>query len=160
MRNYINLFEHEIIHNISKNQYNQAAQIADALFSYTGIDVIPYLDQTVDLSSSFVLQDNKEVKAFYLISVTDYETENEEIMKRLQGLSGVWGIALGVKPTEKNKGYGKTIRDYARNYYKSQGFDYFWGYQFKSLNNIDNWLKYREILEYDDNMYVTVEFFN
>jgi hypothetical protein len=75
----------------------------------------------------------------------------------LKDLKGVEGVALGVFPEYKNLGIGKQLISYSQGL--SGQFDYIWGYQFKSLKNIDNWLKRRKIYSESPTMYITYELF-
>jgi len=39
------------------------------------------------------------------------------------------------------------------------GVDYIWGFQFKSLKNIDDWLKRRKIYFENEGLYITYQIF-
>jgi hypothetical protein len=78
---------------------------------------------------------------------------NEDVFK---GLNGIEGIALGVFKEYKNMNVGKKLIDYPKNL---PGVDYIWGYQFKSLKNIDDWLKRRKIYYENKVFYITYQLF-
>lgn len=67
---------------------------------------------------------------------------------------GIHGVVLALKPEFRGKGYGRRLRDIPRTLGR---YDYVWGYNVKSLGNIDNWLKYgRRIIGESDACYVTL----
>jgi GNAT superfamily N-acetyltransferase len=71
--------------------------------------------------------------------------EIAERMAKYQGLRGVEGVALAVDPMYRGKGAGKLLREYSL----TMDYDYIWGMQFKSLNNLDNWVKSGRELIYE-----------
>lgn len=64
---------------------------------------------------------------------------------------GVQGVVLGVLPEYHNLGYGKILIDYSL----TLNFDYIWGMHWKGLNNIDHWLKKRQLLSDCPEFYIT-----
>ena len=75
----------------------------------------------------------------------------------LKDLNGVEGIALGVLKEYKNKGVGKKLIEYPKSI---PNVDYIWGYQFKSLKNIDDWLKRRKIYFENNVFYITYQIYS
>ena len=67
------------------------------------------------------------------------------------------GIALGVLKEYKNKSVGKKLIEYPKSI---PNVDYIWGYQFKSLKNIDDWLKRRKIYSENNVFYITYQLLN
>ena len=66
-------------------------------------------------------------------------------------LEGIEGVALGVNPEYKGLGIGKKLIEYSQNL----PYDYVWGQQLESLQNIDHWTKRREIAAYFPGLYLT-----
>jgi len=72
-----------------------------------------------------------------------------------EGLIGVEGILLGVDKSIRGLGWGTKLKDYT----KTLGADYVWGFQAKGLNNLDHWLKRRILISEVNNCYITAEIF-
>lgn len=67
---------------------------------------------------------------------------------------GIHGVVLALKPEFHGNGYGRRLRDTPRIFGR---YDYVWGYNVKSLGNIDNWLRYgRRIIGENDTCWVTL----
>ena len=66
------------------------------------------------------------------------------MLKKHKG-KGIEGVALFLKPEFRNQGLGKVLIEYPYTRL-NQEFSYIWGGQEKTLNNIYDWLKRREIL--------------
>lgn len=109
-----------------------------------------------DYNLSIVAEVDGNVAGFYLLReepIPEEDNEDYEILKNLKGLEGV---ALGIFKEYKNYGIGKEMIEYP----KKLGFNYIWGYQLKSLENINDWLKRRKLYaEYSD-LYITYQIFN
>ena len=70
-------------------------------------------------------------------------------------MDGVEGILLFVEEAYRGKGWGNKLKDMP----KEIGYDYVWGRQHKNLNNLDHWLKRRELILEKEREYVTAEIF-
>ena len=108
-----------------------------------------------DFEISFMLLDEKEniVGAYTLLKNEIYEEyPNTE---KYEGLDGVEGILLFVEEAYRGKGWGNKLKDMP----KEIGYDYVWGRQHKNLNNLDHWLKRRELILEKEREYVTAEIF-
>jgi hypothetical protein len=57
--------------------------------------------------------------------------------EKYRGLRGLEGVALAVDKSHRNRGAGRLLREYSL----TMDYDYIWGMQFRSLNNLDNWIK-------------------
>jgi GNAT superfamily N-acetyltransferase len=58
---------------------------------------------------------------------------------------GIEGVALFLKPEFRSQGLGKALIEYPYTHL-NQHFSYIWGGQEKTLNNLFDWLKRRELL--------------
>jgi hypothetical protein len=107
-------------------------------------------------SISIVATVDDEIAGFYFLCFAKIPKGGDpKIYKELKTLNGVEGIALGVNKKFKNMGVGKKLIDYTQNL----DVDYIWGYQFKSLKNIDDWLKRRKIYLETETLYLTYQKF-
>jgi len=70
-------------------------------------------------------------------------------------LNGVHGVLLAVDSEIRGLGWGNKLKDYP----KTMGYSYIWGEQLKSLNNIKDWLKRRDLLADTNYSYITAELF-
>jgi GNAT superfamily N-acetyltransferase len=114
-----------------------------------GTSVDAYVEMA-DLTYSIVAVYGDEIIGFYLLTPRDLPLED------LQGLRGIEGIALAVKPEFRGTGVGKKLADYPKSY----GFDYLWGMQLKSLGNLNHWLKRRELVADGGACWFTMERYN
>lgn len=104
-----------------------------------------------------VLEVNGEVAGFYFLKEETIPNDgNPEPYNTLKNMRGVEGVGLGIFKKYMGLGLGKKLIEYP----KSIGYDYIWGYQLKSLENIDDWLKRREIYVETPQMYITYQIFN
>jgi hypothetical protein len=111
--------------------------------------------ENFNMDLSIVAKVGDNLAGFYFIS-------NDQIPKggynenELMDLNGIEGIALGVFKEYKNMNVGKKLIEYPKSL---PGVDYIWGYQFKSLKNIDDWLKRRKIYFENKAFYITYQIF-
>lgn len=103
--------------------------------------------------SVLLIDENDKIMGVYLLGdkQLDSITTNEKYIK----LNGVEGVLLAVSDKIRGQGWGNKLKDYP----KTLGFDYVWGQQLKILNNLDDWLKRRELIEETQNVYITAEIF-
>jgi hypothetical protein len=62
---------------------------------------------------------------------------------------------LAVDKSIRGMGWGNKLKDYP----KTLGIDYIWGQQLKTLNNLNDWLKRRELVGETNSVYITAEIF-
>jgi hypothetical protein len=55
----------------------------------------------------------------------------------------------------RGQGWGNKLKEYP----KTLEVDYIWGQQLKTLNNLEDWLKRRELLGETVGVYITAEIF-
>jgi GNAT superfamily N-acetyltransferase len=103
---------------------------------------------------SVVAEVNGEVAGFYFLTQADLPPK--EGTGITDDMIGIQGVALGVSSKYKNLGIGKKLITYP----ETLGADYVWGFQFKKLENINDWLKRRKIYSETSGMYTTYQIFN
>lgn len=95
-----------------------------------------------DVAISIVATVDNKLAGFYFLGDTNIPRVREVDYKNFENLKGVEGVALGVFKPYLSLGIGKKLIQYTE---KNLNADYIWGYQLKSLENIDHWLKRREL---------------
>ncbi len=121
--------------------------------------IVSYINETADWNKSVQMTLNDQVIGCYVLgkrNMFDFisNCEIKTDLTKYENLKGVEGIAVIVLPEYQGKGYGNKLKDYP----KSIGADYIWGLQLKSLNNLEDWLKRRELVA-DCGVWVTAEIF-
>lgn len=114
--------------------------------------------EPIDSDNSIVVEVDGKLAGFYFLRPGSIpENINPELYEELKDLSGIEGVALGVFPEYKNLGIGKRLIEYPKN----MGYDYIWGYQFKPLKNLGDWLKRRKYYGFDEeeNAHITYQVF-
>ena len=103
--------------------------------------------------SVILLDDEDKIMGLYLLgnSQLDSLTLNEKYVK----LKGIEGVLLVVDEEIRGQGWGDKLKDYP----KTLDFDYIWGQQLKTLNNLEYWLKRRELITETKSVYITAEVF-
>jgi hypothetical protein len=107
-----------------------------------------------DLSAVLTLDDR--VIGFYFIGDMQIPDTGNPLYDELKDLRGVMGISLGILPKYKELGLGKKLINWSQRL----PVDYIWGGQEKSLNNINDWRKRREIYYDGPDFYLTFQMLN
>ncbi len=144
---------------IPKNLRNSVIEWTYPFFN-THMDEIAFLEYLKEVTNwelSILLMDGDIIKGVYLFgdSTIEWFVTHSEWNEKYSKLKGVEGVLLVVDSSIRNQGWGNKLKDYP----KSLGVDYIWGQQFKSLNNLDDWLKRRELITITDDCYITLELF-
>jgi len=105
-----------------------------------------------DKSLSLVALVGDKIAGFYFIGNHPIPKGGEDYEK-FKNLKGIEGMGLGVFKEYKNLGVGKKLIETTQ----QLPVDYIWGYQFKSLKNIDDWLKRRKIYYENAGVYITYQ---
>lgn len=128
------------------------------VFYKTGMDNKTLWDMIapVDANLSVVAEIDGKIGGFYFLRSEDIPPNNPKLYEKLSKLNGLEGVALGVFKEYKQYGIGKDLIEYP----KRLGYDYIWGYQLKSLENIKDWLKRRKLYYENPYLYITYEIFN
>lgn len=108
-----------------------------------------------DKNLSVVAKINNQIAGFYFIG-DDNIPEGGKDYNILKKLKGVEGIALGILKEFKNKGVGKKLIEYPKTI---PNINYIWGFQLKSLKNIEHWKKRRKIYYENEYLYITYQIF-
>ena len=103
--------------------------------------------------SAKLVDDNGNIMGLYLLG--DKQLNSLINITEYNDLKGVEGVLLAVDTSIRGKGWGNKLKDYP----KTLGYDYIWGQQLKSLDNLNDWLKRRELVYSDEDIYITLEKF-
>jgi hypothetical protein len=108
--------------------------------------------------SSILIDDNEKILGVYLLGESSpaYLMDKDIWFDKYSRLEGVEGVMLAIDPTIRKQGWGSKLKDYP----KTLGADYIWGQQLKGLNNLNEWLKRRELVGETDDCYITAEIFS
>lgn len=121
--------------------------------------LINYLNHATDWNLSKKLVYNGKIIGCYLFGegdIVDLVSHCDHIdLSPFEGLRGIEGIAVAVLPEFRGTGLGNKLKDLPR----SMGYDYVYGQQLKSLNNLDDWLKRRFLVADCGGVWVTAEIF-
>lgn len=113
------------------------------------------LNETNWEKSAMLVDDNDRIFGLYLIGdrqLNDLIPNNTNYKNKV----GVQGVLLAVDNSLRGQGWGNKLKDYP----KTLGFDYIWGEQLKTLNNLKDWLKRRKLVAQTEYCYITLEEFN
>ena len=105
-------------------------------------------------NSLLLLNDKDEIKGVYLLG--DQPVSSLVKTDEYKDLKGVEGVVLAVDESLRGKGWGTKLKDYP----KTMGYDYIWGQQLKTLNNLEDWLKRRVLVAETKSVYITLEKFS
>lgn len=103
--------------------------------------------------SAIILDDEDKIKGLYLLG--DTQLDKSFLTEKYTGLKGVEGVLLVVDKEIRGQGWGNKLKEYP----KTLEVDYIWGQQLKTLNNLEDWLKRRELLGETVSVYITAEIF-
>lgn len=109
------------------------------------------LNQTNWENSFYLVDEDNIILGVYLIGYNKLPIQDV----RFLNLKGVEGLLLAVTEELRGLGFGNRFKDMP----KSLGIDYIWGQQYKSLNNLTDWLKRRELIGETNDVYITAEIF-
>lgn len=104
----------------------------------------------IDFDISVVATVDGKLAGFYFLNEEDIPEIGD--YSKFKNKRGVEGVALGVFPQYQNKGIGKKLIEYTQ---ERLDYDYIWGMQLKSLENINDWLKRRKIYYENPSLYIT-----
>lgn len=103
--------------------------------------------------SAMLVTDDDTILGVYLLG--DNQITDIVNSTKYKDLVGVEGVLLLVDSSVRGQGWGNKLKDFP----KTLNVDYIWGQQFKSLNNLNDWLKRRELVATTGEVYITAEVF-
>lgn len=103
--------------------------------------------------SAMLVDENNDIKGVYLLGDSQLSSLVED--EKYVNLKGVEGVVLAVSEEVRGQGWGNKLKDFP----KTLEIDYIWGQQLKSLNNLEDWLKRRELIAETQSVYITSEIF-
>lgn len=110
------------------------------------------LEQEANWEKSLMLLDSENnIKGIYLLG--DQQVDSLVKTEQYKNLKGVEGVVLAVDDSLRGQGWGTKLKDYP----KTMGYDYIWGQQLKTLNNLEDWLKRRILVAETKSVYITLE---
>jgi hypothetical protein len=138
---------------IPQERIKEALSFSYSFFSHlmNEKDFNYYILSISDWEQSFMLDYEDNIKGIYIIGnnqVTDFTDDPQ-----FENLVGIEGVLLAIDESIRGMGWGNKLKDTP----KTLGADYIWGQQFKDLNNLNDWLKRRELVVVTEHVYVTVE---
>ena len=154
-------FDDVIIKKISNKDIPNVIKVCQIIFEeqMTAEELSEYLMESVKWNISVMSLYKNEIIGCYLLSEKSILECDEEDVEWYEDINiyknkrGIEGVALCILPEYRDLGIGKKLR----NVPLTMNYDYVWGLQFKSLNNIDNWTKFgRRIVGENEELYVTL----
>jgi len=103
--------------------------------------------------SAILLNDEDKIMGLYLLG--DSQLDSLTVNEKYVDLKGVEGVLLAVSEEIRGQGWGNKLKDFP----KTLEVDYIWGQQLKTLNNLEDWLKRRELIAETQSVYITAEIF-
>jgi hypothetical protein len=156
----------EIVHIGSDNEsVEEALAVFAAAFPQHPLDEVrDFIMSSVNWDNSIKATSNGKTVGIYLIGdrqlsdvIDDEKAEPAEDLERYSHKKGVEGVALGVLPEIKGIGVGKKLKD---SLLSMTNADYIFGLQYKSLNNLQYWLKSRRVVAQshsDEAVFITLQ---
>ena len=152
-------FDTEItIEKLRNNDVKKALLVGSACFPTISKDYFIDLvkeELNNDFSISYVAKDNGKIIGGYFLGRQQLYDEKYPATYNYKNKKGIHGECLFLLPEYRNTGIGKRLRDIPL----KLGYDYIWGENHISLNNIDKWLKFgrKYIMTVDDVHYTVME---
>lgn len=147
--------QHKVeIRNIQEGDLKNIRKMVEQVFHKTGMSELHLWGTmaNMDTDISIVVTVDGELAGFYFLAEHNIPKINNVDYAQFENKRGLEGIALGVFPKYKNKGVGKRLIEYTQ---QNMNYDYIWGMQLKSLENINDWLKRRKIYYESSHLYIT-----
>lgn len=117
---------------------------------------VEIIQQETNWELSAMLIDDNKIYGLYLLGNKQIHHFIKDVDKKYKLLNGIEGVLLAIDDSIRNQGWGNKLKDFPKTY---RWLDYIWGQQLKSLNNLDDWLKRRELIAITDDCYITLELF-
>ena len=148
-----------------KESIEEALGVFAAAFPQHPLDEVrDFIMSSVNWDNSIKATSTGKTVGIYLIGdrqladvIADENAEPSEDLKSYNHKTGVEGVALGVVPEVKGSGVGKKLKDAML---RMTNADYIFGLQYKSLNNLQYWLKSRRVVAQsnsDEAVFITLQ---
>lgn len=126
-------------------------------------EIVEYTKSITNFNKSIVVDLAGVIIGFYLIGDRQisevFKEENpvifHEDISTYKDKLGVEGVALFIEKSHRGKGFASKLKKYI----KTLEVDYVFGFQFKKLNNLEQWLKCRNLVAENDELNITAEKF-
>ena len=149
----------------NEDSIEDALQVFSKAFpQYELGNIRDFIMSSVNWDKSIKATYDNQTVGIYLIGdrqlfdvIEDEKATPTENLDHYKGKIGVEGVALAVMPTFQKTGIGKKLKDALLGMTNA---DYIYGLQYKSLNNLQNWLKSRRLVaqsEGDEAVYITLQ---
>ena len=148
-----------------KESIEEALGVFAAAFPQHPLDEVrDFIMSSVNWDNSIKATSTGKTVGIYLIGdrhladvIADENAEPSEDLESYNHKTGVEGVALGVAPEVKGSGVGKKLKDAML---RMTNADYIFGLQYKSLNNLQYWLKSRRVVAQsnsDEAVFITLQ---
>ena len=154
-----------IIRNFKDKAERQVMSLMTKSFSefMSDVEIVEYTKLITNFNKSIVIDLAGVIIGFYLIGDRQisevFKDENpvifHEKISTYNDKIGVEGVALFIEKSHRGKGFASKLKKYI----KTLEVDYVFGFQFKKLNNLEQWLKSRKLVAENDNLNITAEKF-
>lgn len=137
----------------NEDDYRAALMVAADAFSHVCDEL--YAMKVIRKSSpdralSVAVKDGNRVVGCYFLAQANLPYD------WAKGLRGLEGVALGLDPEYRYKGIGRKLMALPA---EIEGFDYVWGYQLETLENLNEWKSRRTHLDTKNGCHITAEGF-
>ena len=156
---YLKLFENfnsPSIEKINPEDKEEVLDIVSNIFSemteMSYDDCQEYADESTDWEKSVKLVLNGKIIGCYIVA--------DKQLEEMPDKQGIEGIGLCILPEYRGKGYGELLKDWLETYAKENNYDFIFGQHLKSLQNLEPWLKRRELYDEDEDSYYTIKWIN
>lgn len=140
---------------IQDSEIDDVIQIAYESFKehLTYVDFKCHVSRNTDWDISVKLVEDGLIIGSYMFA--DRAIKAHYTKHDVSNLLGLEGVCLSIIHSKRGLGYGTLLKDYA----STLGFDYIWGGHMRVLNNLNHWLKRRELVCEILGNYITLEIF-
>jgi GNAT superfamily N-acetyltransferase len=153
---YLKLFENfnsPTIEKIMEKDKEEVLHIVSNIFSemteMSYDECKEYTEESTDWDKSVKLVLNDKIIGCYIVA--------DKQLEEMPDKKGIEGIGLCILPEYRGKGYGELLKDWLETYAKENDYDFIFGQHLKSLQNLDPWLKRRELYNEDEDTYYTIK---
>lgn len=148
----------KIIQGIPQNKISEVLDYSHRYFEHVmdATNFYQYIRHLANVNwdeSILLVDDENNIKGVYLFGSNQINYMVDA--KDYEELSGIEGVLFCVDKSLRGQGYGNQMKEFS----KTLGYDYIWGQQFRSLGNLNDWLKRRELVGETEYVYITAQKF-